>query len=86
MNTVELIRLLSDQGAKDFSELLSWINPIPKNAEEVPLKIDIAKKQLSYKQNRQGSSEQDNTLNERARLSRLNEEVQSILSNSKSCA
>jgi len=79
MNSVELIRKLSDEGAQDLSEALPWINPIPKSADEIIEKIDIASKRLNYAQARQGSSEQDDTTKQRALLSRLKTEVQSIL-------
>ena len=79
MNSVELIRKLSDQGAEDLSQALSWINPIPTSAEDIIEKIDIASKRLQYAQARQGSSEQDDTTRQRAILSRLKTEIKNIL-------
>ncbi len=82
MNSVDLIRKLSDQGADDLSEALSWINPIRKNAEDIIEKIDVATKRLHYAQARQGSSEQDDTTKQRALLSRLKTEINNILGSS----
>ena len=79
MNSEELIKKLSDEGAQDLSEALSWINPIPKCADEIIDKIDVASKRLHYAQARQGSSEQDDTTKQRAQLSRLKAEIQSII-------
>ncbi|WP_287029705.1 hypothetical protein [Pseudomonas sp. UBA6310] len=80
MNSIELIRRLSAERAVDFFAALPWINPIPLNAVGVVKKIELARSRLLHAQDRQGTTEE--TLAERATLSRLKDEIQKILSNS----
>ena len=79
LNHNRMSHCIFDTGAQDLSEALSWINPIPKCADEIIDKIDVASKRLHYAQARQGSSEQDDTTKQRAQLSRLKAEIQSII-------
>ncbi len=82
MNSVELIRKLSSQGAEDFSIALSWINPIPNDASELTSKMEMALQRLQYAQDRQGSSKSDDTSKQRAVVSRLKTEIEGILGSS----
>jgi hypothetical protein len=79
MNSVELIRKLSSEGAAYFSDTLSWINPIPKNAYEIIEKIYAAQERLQYIQDRQGSTENDDTTKERRKLALLKTEIEEII-------
>ena len=78
MNTIELIRALTERGAKDFEKCLSWLNPLPLDIHNLLKKIDIASERLQYAQDRQGSSDADDVSNEVATLYRLKAEIQSI--------
>jgi len=48
VNTISLIRKLSDSDAIDFANALGWINPIPDTAEDIKDKLNNAKKRLNY--------------------------------------
>ena len=78
MNTIELIRALTERGAKDFEKCLSWLNPLPLDIHGLFKKIDIATERLQYTQDRQGASDADDTSSEMATLCRLKAEIQSI--------
>lgn len=77
MNSVELIRKLSPEGAENFYTVMPWINPIPKSAEEVLEKMEIARQRLQYAAERQGSIE--STDSERAIISSLSGEIKALL-------
>ncbi|WP_373033750.1 hypothetical protein [Sulfurovum sp.] len=78
MNSVELIRKLSPEGADRFYKVMPWINPIPNSAEEILEKMEIARQRLQYAAERQGAIE--DTDGERAVLSGLKSEIQAIIS------
>ncbi|SEQ73315.1 hypothetical protein SAMN03080615_02527 [Amphritea atlantica] len=77
MNSVELIRRLSLEGAENFYTVMPWINPIPKSAEEILEKMEIARQRLQYAAERQGAIE--DTDSERALISRLKTEIEAII-------
>ena len=59
VNTISLIRKLSESDAIDFANALGWINPIPDTAEDIIDRLNNAEKRLNYMEGRQGNSEED---------------------------
>lgn len=82
MHTIELIRHLSPEGAKNFAAALRWLNPLPADGSGVLDKIDLAVERLDYAQNRQGSTPEDDTSSQRASLANLRAEIASLLTES----
>lgn len=77
MNSIEVIRKLSNEGANNFINVLSWINPIPENGNDIIEKIDFALKRSHYAEDRQGSME--STEKEQLILMSLKKEIQNVL-------
>lgn len=79
MHSDELIKLLSNNGQKDLSSSLQWINPIPKNAYDLLAKIDMAVKIVNFSQVRRAEESDDISTNHFDSLKRLKSEVNNIM-------
>ncbi|HFQ4951545.1 hypothetical protein HQK29_16870 [Vibrio vulnificus] len=80
MNSIELIRKLSDNSAADFYRALSCINPIPFDAKDIIPKIDISIQRIDYGQNRQGGEGPTQDSDEKIeRLRRLKQDIERLL-------
>ena len=82
MHSNELIELLSDDGKKDLSSSLQWINPIPKDATALIEKIEMALKIVNFSQSRRAEESDDISNNHLDALIRLKAEVKSIFDKS----
>ncbi|MFM2478167.1 hypothetical protein [Celerinatantimonas sp. MCCC 1A17872] len=80
MNSITLIRKLSERGAEQLFSVLGWINPIPQTGEQVVNKLTIAKQRLQYDIDRQGSTDCQHS--EIAVIDQLLEEITSIIAKS----
>ncbi len=80
MNSITLIRSLSDTGADDFSSALQWLNPLPADANDFIKKIDVALTLVNFSQDRNTTTKTSNASNKHAEsLMRLKTEIESIL-------
>ena len=82
MNSAELIRALSKNGAEDLSSSLQWIKPIPEDITALIEKIDMALKIVKFSQSRCAEESGVKTSNDHIdSLARLKAEIESILNN-----
>ena len=81
MDTISLIRAISDDEAKDFSKVLAWLNPIPEDAEGLLERLDAATNRLEYMAGRQGNNEDEieNSLQSEATVERVKQIVKKAI-------
>ena len=83
MDSIKLIRALSETGANDLSSALAWVNPIPAQAKVLNEKITEALQIVSFAQNRQGKPGKTQASDDSIELlTRLKSEIDSILKQS----
>jgi len=84
MNSTELIRALSKNGAEDLSSSLQWIKPIPEDVTALIEKINMALKIVKFSQSRCAEETRVMTSNDHLdSLKRLKSEIESILNKTK---
>jgi len=80
VNSAELIRALSKNGAEDLSSSLQWIKPIPEDVTALIEKIDMALKIVKFSQSRCAEEAGVKSSNDHLdSLTRLKSEIESIL-------
>lgn len=79
MNSDEIINLLSASAKEDLITVAQWVNPIPKDANTLLGKVEMALKMVGYSHNRQGSAAPSQTsIEQLAALNRLKTEIISL--------
>jgi hypothetical protein len=85
MNSIKLIRALSETGANDLSAALAWVNPIPAQGLLLSQKITEALQIVGFAQNRQGKPGKTQVADDNIQLlTRLKSEIDSILNQTES--